>query len=265
MPASLNGDLAQFKLVDIMKLLSGRNKTGKLKIEELGNEGSVYFRDGKIVHAAMEETMGEQAVYDITSANSGKFKFFADEITDMQTIEVDTNKLLADCYRRLAEIEAVKKVIPSPDAVYNMVTDKFTKDVSFAPHELEIFSEIDGDRSISQIALDLKMDQLRVMKTFYKMFVAGMLEFVEQAAPPPRESVSPNVLKEIEHILIKAVGPIASVIMDDQITDLGTERQNFPKDLVPRLVESISQEITNEERRIEFQQETLSIIQQVMG
>ena len=260
---ALIGDLTQFKLVDIMKLLSGRSKTGKLQIENMNQEGTIFFHKGKITHAMIEGSTGEQAVLDMSIIASGKFLFLPDVTADEETVASETNKLVSDCYKRIAEIEAIKKVIPSLEAVYRMVTDQFTKDVSFSPHELEIFSEIDGERSISEIAQELKMDQMKVLKTFYKMFVAGMLEFVEQTEPAKKESVDPEKINEIEKILIKAVGPIASVIMDDQISDFNFSREDFPKEFIPQLVESISKEITSEERRIEFQQEILVVIKEI--
>ena len=82
-------------------------------------------------------------------------------------------------------------------------------------------------------------------------------------APSPAEKVPPELtidgtfFAQMEHELTKVMGPVATLVIDDEMAALGAAKDSFPRDRVAELVEKISAEITDEGKRASFQQTML--------
>jgi hypothetical protein len=87
----------------------------------------------------------------------------------------------------------------------------------------------------------------------------NLLEYAEQKQS--QEKFLPVAFFEaMEAKLIRLIGPVASIIIDDVLIDIDKERTNVEHDRVSTLVESISEEIDAPEKKIEFQQQMLELM-----
>jgi predicted regulator of Ras-like GTPase activity (Roadblock/LC7/MglB family) len=77
---------------------------------------------------------------------------------------------------------------------------------------------------------------------------------------PPELTVDETFFAQMEHELTKVMGPVATLIIDDEMAALGAAKDSFPRDRVAELVEKISSEITDEGKRASFQQTMLEAI-----
>jgi hypothetical protein len=80
-------------------------------------------------------------------------------------------------------------------------------------------------------------------------------------ATAPELTVDGTFFAQMEHELTKILGPIATMIMDDEVAALGAAADSFPRDRVAELVEKTSAEITDEGKRASFQQTMLEAIE----
>ena len=72
-----------------------------------------------------------------------------------------------------------------------------------------------------------------------------------------REIVSPELFQRITDELTEAMnvmGPLASVIVRDHVVALGESMKTFPRTRLPELLESLSKEILDENRKIDFRE-----------
>ncbi len=72
--------------------------------------------------------------------------------------------------------------------------------------------------------------------------------------------MAPRFVEDIIHTLSETMGPIASVVVRDQIKALGESLETFPQERIPELVELVSQEILDESLKARFQQRMLKEI-----
>lgn len=75
--------------------------------------------------------------------------------------------------------------------------------------------------------------------------------------------VREDFFKHLEAVLVKIIGPVASYIIDDVLADLNTERSRISKENAALLTEAISQQISDEDKRLKFQQEMLEYLKQL--
>ena len=65
---------------------------------------------------------------------------------------------------------------------------------------------------------------------------------------------------ELEQVLVQYIGPVAPYIIEDVLTDLGEDKENFEHEKVPLLIETLSREITDDKKRVDFQKDMLERI-----
>jgi hypothetical protein len=80
---------------------------------------------------------------------------------------------------------------------------------------------------------------------------------------PPQDTVPPQFFHRLTRALAEAMGPMASVVIADQISALDESLDAFPKRKLVELIDSVSVWILNEEMKAHFQhlmwKETLEI------
>jgi type II secretory pathway predicted ATPase ExeA len=74
--------------------------------------------------------------------------------------------------------------------------------------------------------------------------------------------VSPSFFAKMIQILTEAMGPMASLVLKEQIAGLGESPEEFPIIRLPDLMESIKQEILSEGLRLRFEEEIAKQIQE---
>ena len=75
-----------------------------------------------------------------------------------------------------------------------------------------------------------------------------------QFADSPQEIVPPDFFDDITRELTDVLGPIASMVIRDHVESFGESMGKFPKARVPELLQIISQEILDEDRKVRFRE-----------
>ena len=81
-----------------------------------------------------------------------------------------------------------------------------------------------------------------------------------RAKAPSELTVDGDFFAQMEHELTKVMGPVATLIIDDEVAALSAAKDAFPRDRLAELVEKVSSEITDEGKRANFQQTMLEAI-----
>src|SRR5262245_25689482 len=121
---AFQGSLAELHLPDIIQLVSVSGKTGVFQLTDGMLRGQIYLHDGKIVHAQLDETSGEEAVYALAIWRQGEFRFDPGVNTEHRTITKSNTNLLMEAARRLDEWRVLSKKIPSIDLVPEFVVQE---------------------------------------------------------------------------------------------------------------------------------------------
>jgi hypothetical protein len=187
---AFQGSLAELHLPDIIQLISVSGKTGVFHLTDGHLHGEIFLHDGKIVHAQIEDTSGEEAVYALAIWNQGEFKFDPGVATEHRTISKSNTNLLMEAARRLDEWRVLSKKIPNTDMVPEFVVQEQREgQINLNTSEWLILSKIDGHRSIKQIAAASGLSVFDAAKILYGLVATGLIrlrEGVPGAAKPGR-------------------------------------------------------------------------------
>ena len=253
MPEVLSGNLAQLPLLEIVKLLSSEGQTGRLSLSNGASKGEIFLREGNVVHAASGEHISEEAVYSLMGWLQGGFRFIPDVAAPEESVTTPTEQVLLEGARRVQEWGEIKIVIPSTDVVFKLCPAGASGAVNLEPYEWQVLARVNAARTVAQIAQDLGEDEFRVAKVLYRFVSAGLLEVGEKPEAPLRPTINGGFFRRLNGEFTEVMGPLGPVIIDDEIAALGETRESFPRDKVAQLVERVSAEIQDAEKRSRFQ------------
>jgi len=260
MPDVLKGSLSQLPLLDILKVLSSSRRSGRLELEHGDKSGEIYLEDGNLVHAVTGAQMGEAAVYSLMGWLEGDLRFYPDAPAPEESISLTTEQMLLEAGRRAEQWEDIKKVIPSTDLVFSLSPSGSTNTVSLKPQEWQVLAQVNRKRSVLEIAEMLDLEEFEAARMAYSLVTAGLL----------REEVNPNANQQdlmgdeffdrLKEEFTEIIGPLAPVIIEDEISMLGETQKSFPRKKAAELVERISLEIVDDQDRAQFQSTMLEVL-----
>jgi len=173
---AFQGSLAELHLPDIIQLVSVSGKSGVFHLVDGPHQGRIYLHDGKIVHAELGDTAGEEAVYALAIWTQGDFKFEHGVSTENRTISKSNTNLLMEAARRLDEWRVLSKKIPSTDMVPEFAVQEHREgQINLNTSEWLILSKIDGQRSIKQMAAASGLSVFDVAKILYGLVATSLI------------------------------------------------------------------------------------------
>jgi hypothetical protein len=160
------------------------------------------------------------------------------------------------------DIAIIRGAIPHNDVVFTVKQEKPGKGLDLKSTEWAVFTQVDGEKTVQSIIDGLAFSEEEGLQIFYNLYAGGLIK-VKDVRKKEQDVVSPFFFKALEEILIKIIGPVAGYIIDDVLWEMDENREHLLKEQVPILTESISQEISDDEKRVQFQQEMLEIIKKL--
>jgi hypothetical protein len=141
------------------------------------------------------------------------------------------------------------------EMVFKLSNQRSPSDVKLKTLEWAIVTQLNGEKTVAQIGeiLSLSPEENRVM--FVRLMREGLLELVQ--APEEDPHVPPEIFEELEYQFTYYLGPVASIILEDILIELKRTRESLEKKQLPLLIELLSLEISNEDKKHEFQKQML--------
>ncbi len=147
--------------------------------------------------------------------------------------------------------------------VFKLYGGNLAEEIHLKPEAWRLLTQVDGVRTVAEIAHRLAMDPAAAASLAESLYRAGVLEVAVGSVAPPRATVNGAFFDHVTHQLTLAMGPVAGVIIEDEVSTLGERRENFPRDRVAELVERVSEQIADEQKRVNFQRIMLEAIRKL--
>ena len=252
---SLQGSLSELPLPDVIQLVSVSGKTGAFEIQGQHSTGKIFLRDGQIVDALVGRLRGDSAVYEMAIWSQGTFSFNPGEESDQITIHMSNANLMMEAARRLDEWRVLSRKIPSLDLVPYFTSREHAADqVTLSPQEWILVTRIDGEKTIEEIASDLKWAPFDVSKLLFGMITSGLVALAksgETGETGQRWQAGPNpvtllgLAEKIRSVALDVVGAGGERTIEKQYTSARTsiergEGFNALREMVEQHTKAIS-------------------------
>jgi hypothetical protein len=164
----------------------------------------------------------EEAVYALIQWKDGYFRFEEAPATHNGggvSVRVPTESLLMEAARRVDEWSTLEPKIPHMGVIPALVQDSSESPaLDLHPSEWEVLAEIDGLRTLKEIATALGRSEFTVAKIVYGLVTTGVVEILEERAEgpaAPMERPLRDALGEARLALADGQADRARRILDD--------------------------------------------------
>jgi predicted regulator of Ras-like GTPase activity (Roadblock/LC7/MglB family) len=117
----MQGNLRDMAIADLIQHNCQDRKTAQLKVENSGREAVLYFEDGNVTHAVLENQTGEEVIYEILHWEDGMFDLEAGIKPDRTTITRAWSGILLEGARRLDENELETEILASEPGIHQEI------------------------------------------------------------------------------------------------------------------------------------------------
>lgn len=256
MNQDISGGLDTTRCLEIVKILSLGKRSGRLSLSNGSQSGNIFFRDGEVIHAQCGALQGARAIYELAVWTSGEYRFSVNEMPDTVTVELSVDEILSEATNRIRQMDRVISLIPLSTIVYAFDHEIKEKEIVLKSIQWKILSQIDGKKTIADIAQNTGLGVSDTMKVFYTLVKAGLLREAH-----PSEAESPACLVELPETpfmkvlkddLTKAIGPVAPFIIRETAQEMGLDLLADDLEQKAALIETLSSKIPSETMSLQF-------------
>ena len=252
----MQGNLAQISLNDILLLATGGKKSGVLKLSRGKETVEVYIADGNIIHATCPIGEGEKALLYPVTWGEGVFTLTANGTPPAATIKKTSAEILDEVKAMSREWETILEVIPSGKAVFRIADpgEEQTGPITVPHVGWRVLSKVDGTRTVQEVAEVLRIPFAYTAKVIFNLHKSGLVEFIAPSSKPGSDLVPPVLFDRLTSILTEVIGPMARLVLRDQIDALGESQDSFPEPKLDELIGLLSKEISDAKLRNKFEE-----------
>ena len=252
----MQGNLSQISLNDILMLATGGKKSGVLKLSRGKETVEVYLVDGSIVHATCPIGDGEKALLYPVTWGEGNFALLPHGNPPSATIKKSSSEILDEVKAMSREWENILEIIPSGKTILRIADlGEDQNGPVTVPHVgWRVLSKIDGSRSVQEIAEALRIPYAYTAKVIFNLHKSRLVEIIVPASRPATDLVPGPVLSHMIALLTEIMGPMASLVVRDQIEALGETQDRFPESKLDELIGQLGAEISDAKLRQKFEE-----------
>lgn len=123
---------------------------------------------------------------------------------------------------------------------------------------LTVFMELDGQKNLGAVASKAGLNMSSMREVISKLLQLKLIEKVEEQIL----FLDNDFIEFLFGQYSLAVGPIAQVLIEDEIRDLGFTISQFPTQRVAELVDRLSREIRRDEKKSDFKRNMINKIRE---
>jgi hypothetical protein len=221
----LLGALEEFQLAHIIALLQVEKQTGELALERPGEQVSLFFRDGAIIHAVGPRSEGYEVALGPFDWACGSFRFERGEPRVDPTITTPNAAIVSAGRQRAAEAAEARLGVASLAFVAHLAPEApgGAQQINLSLDEWRFLTLVDGRRDLRRLAPQLGLDEIGMQRMAHRLRKAGLIELLD-----PRLSMIRMVAMPTSQDLRPPSDPMAA-LMDDLALDMlcgsGRDRQ----------------------------------------
>lgn len=256
MNQDISGGLDTTRCPEIVKILSLGKRSGKLFLSNGSQSGNIFFRDGVVIHAQCGALQGVKAIYELAVWTSGEYRFSVDEMPDAVTVELSVDEILSEATNHIRQMDRVISLIPTSTIVYTLDPEIKEKEIVLKSIQWKILSQVDGKKTIADIAQNTGLGVSDTMKVFYTLVKSGLLReaYPSETESPPDMVDLPETpfIKALKDDLTKAIGPVAPFVIRETAQEMSLDLLADDLEQKAALIETLSSKIPSETMSLQF-------------
>ena len=246
------GSLSEMGLVDLLQTIDISRKSGVLSLDEGVRSGTIYFDEGRLVHAELDSKAapdrpadgaasprthllkGERAIYRFLVWSEGDFdlEFRTVEPPEV-TIQTSTQGLLMEGMRRLDEWGRMLEQLPPLDSIFEVESGELLERLAEIPDEInDLLRLFDGHRSLMDVVDVSADDDLQTLASISKLYFEGLIVDSGRSASEEKVRLDEALVPAAESMFPPSPSRADLDVVADQAPD-DVSTSAIPKALIP--------------------------------
>ena len=252
----MQGNLSQIGLPDLLLLATSGKKSGVLKLVHGKESVEVFLSDGNIVHATCPIGEGDKALLYPVTWGEGTFILQPNGAAPAATVHKSAEEILSEVKAMTHEWEIILQLIPDGKVVFRIadLAEDRTGPVTVPNVGWRVLSKLDGTRTVQEVAELLNIPFAYTAKVIYNLHKSALVELAQAVEMPAADLVPAALLKRVTGMLTEIIGPMAPLVLRDQIESLGESPDSFPEAKLDDLIALIGREIGDGKLKNKFEE-----------
>ena len=140
--------------------------------------------------------------------------------------------------------------------VFRQVVREDGKKVTLNSRLLQVFLELDGKKALDTVARNIGLSMADMRSAVVRLISLGLIEKVENDI----QFLDSEFFSLLQAQLLLAVGPIADILIEEELGVFGYTAERIPADQAERLVEQLSLNIQRPDKREAFLNSVVEIM-----
>jgi len=141
------------------------------------------------------------------------------------------------------------------EMIFKISPGKSPQKANLKSLEWAVLTQLNGKNSVGEISNLLSLDQKEIEIIFSKLIEEGLVQVTDRR-------VSGNIVPQeqmanLRGLLTRFVGPVANFIIEENLAEIDSTRENLLKEKFAFLIEMLSLEISDEKKRVEFKRKAI--------
>ena len=157
------------------------------------------------------------------------------------------------------EKERIRKIFPNNSVIIKINPNNPPTESSLSSAEWQVITQVDGKKSLQNIIDSVAFENDPSLQLFFNLYEKKLIEIVAEYKTQAQYA-DEKFFRNLDEVLVKIIGPVAVYVINDVLGELNETREKFFIDKIPLLIESLSIEILDDRKRMNFQKEMLDLI-----
>lgn len=147
---------------------------------------------------------------------------------------------------------------PIEDSMIFLLNQERTpEDANLMHLDWAVVSQLDGKKTVRQIADNLSLNTREIEEIFKKLVAADLLIPVSKSNE--NNYLPSDYFKSLIHEMTLLLGPVAGIILEDVLKMMHYSRDNFERYKLPVFIDLLTNQIDDPVKQIEFQRKIYSL------
>ena len=143
-----------------------------------------------------------------------------------------------------------------PKMFFRKVALKDSNEIRLNADMIRLLMAIDESKDILQISQEIGMDISLLKQIMSKLLKLKLIEPVEKSI----RFLSKHFLESLRLNLSEAVGPMAPILIEDTVAEMGLKISEIPDHQAAELISNIAQEVPDENNQIKFKKTMIEVM-----
>lgn len=148
------------------------------------------------------------------------------------------------------------KPVDFSSSIFRRTVSSLNGQIAMSGKMLDLLIMLDGRATVREVAQKMNISLTDIRPLLSKLVAYGV---VEEAV----ESIPPQFFGYMVAYLSRIAGPMAQVMVEDAVMDIGGSSSQVPKSRTGELIEMLARQIPNQKQKTAFIKEMLKKLQEI--